>query len=178
MSEELKFKINKNIRSGIPEVDEYLTSMEEYLLDVDTASIKKLIRALDRMASVIAEDIEKILDGEDEIEVDDLLEVIDYGEDGETPQYSKKQVSNLKILSDNKDSKVYERVMTLFTKVKDFEMVSKTAKAIIPEVIEYKDPEEVASTKFAEEIKITGKGNSFEEMQEKHTAKRRNKEIV
>ena len=171
--EEVVFKIKKGIKTGSAEIDEYIEQLHDYVLDFDTSNIKKLIRSLDRLAGVIAEDIDKIIDGEDTYEKE--VETGERGKDGE-PLYETRYITNLKILSDSKDSKVYDRVMTLFTKVKDLDAVAKTAKGLIPAVEEVVEVAEQVEVK--EQIKLSGSGNNFEEMQEIHQEKRKGKVIV
>ena len=171
--EEVVFKIKKGIKTGNPETDEYIEQLHDYILDFDTSNIKKLIRSLDRLAGVIAEDIDKIIDGEDTYKKE--VETGEFGKDGE-PLYETHYITNLKILSDSKDSKVYDRLMTLFTKVPALDGVAKTAKGLVPEVQEVEEITEQAEIK--EKIKLSGSGNNFEEMQEKYFKKREGRAVI
>lgn len=173
MSEELDFKIIKGLVSGNPEIDEYIERLHAYLLGFETSNIKKLILSLDRMAGVIAEDVEKIIDGEDQT-CDEVC--VGHDEDSGEPLYEKIYSSTLKVLNDQKDSKIYDRVMNLFTKIESLNAVSKTAKSLIPEVVEIKQID--AEEEFKKDVKLSGKGNSFEEMQSKHHKQRAGKTIV
>lgn len=173
MNEEVKkFVIKKGIKTGDAEIDAYIESLHEYLINFETSNIKKLILSIDRLAGAIADDIDKIVDGESEYEKEVLLE---YDEDGE-PVYETKHLSNLKVLSDYKDSKVYDRVIALLGRVPSFQLVAQTARGLIPEVEEYTEKTEEAQ--MVENIKLSGSGNSFEEMQDKHYNKRAGKGVV
>lgn len=173
MNEEVKnFVIKNGIKTGDPEVDKYIQDLHEYILNFEASNIKKLILATDRLAGVIAEDIDKIIEGEDETE-DEVF--VEYDEEGE-PVYEKVTKSNLKVLSDSKDSKVYDRILNLISKIESFEKVSKAAKTLIPIVEEF--AEKTEDQELVKELKLTGSDNNFEEMQTKHLSKRVGREIV
>jgi len=173
MNEEVKnFVIKDGIKTGDPAVDQYIQDLHEYILSFEASNIKKLILATDRLAGVIAEDIDKIIQGEDETE-DEMF--TGYDEDDE-PVYEKVTKSNLKVLSDSKDSKVYDRILNLISKIESFEKVSKAAKSLIPVVEEF--TEKTQDEELVKELKLTGSENNFEEMQTKHLSKRAGREIV
>lgn len=169
--EELTFKIKQGIRTGNPEVDEYIDSLHQHLLSFDTSNIKKLILSLDKIAGVLSEDIEMVISGEDWIP--EPTEILD--EEGYPTVSLDTGRSRLRILSDSKDSKVFERVMTLVQRVKDLDAVAKTAKALLPEVEEWTERQE---KEVKEVVKIASGGNSFEQAQEHHFKKRQGKTIV
>lgn len=173
MSEEVKnFVIKSGIKTGDLMVDQYIEDLHDYILSFEASNIKKLILATDRLAGVIAEDIDKIIQGEDETE-DEVL--MGYNEDDE-PIYEKMSKNNLKILSDSKDSKVYDRILNLISKIESFEKVSKAAKTLIPVVEEFYPKSE--DEELIKDLKLTGSENNFEEMQTKHLSKRVGREIV
>lgn len=173
MNEEVKnFVIKDGITTGDPAIDSYIQDLHNYILSFEASNIKKLILATDRLAGVIAEDIDKIIQGEDEIE-DEVLMGYD---DEDEPIYEKETRSTLKILSDSKDSKVYDRILNLISKIESFEKVSKAAKSLIPAVEEFVEKSE--EEELVKDLKLTGSDNNFEEMQTKHLNKRAGKEIV
>lgn len=62
-------QINKKIRANNKTVDEYIESLEQYILTFDASNIKKLILACDSVAGILADDIvllPKLGDDEDE----------------------------------------------------------------------------------------------------------------
>lgn len=173
MSEEVKkFTIKKGIKTGNDQIDQYIEELHEYILNFETSNIKKLILSLDKLAGVIAEDIDMIINGTD-WEEDPLNMASD---EDEEDVFINTGRSRLKVLSDSKDSKVYDRIMSLLQRVKDFELVSKAAKGLLPDVEEY--VEKTDQEELIKDIKLKGKGNSFEEMQDKHFKKRSGSEII
>lgn len=127
-----KFKLRLDIRTGNDDVDLYIYELHNYLVNFETSSIKQMIIALDNLVFKMTDDIDKISDGD---------------------------TDNLAILSDNKDSKVFERVMSLVSKIKDFKEVCNMAEALRPEIAN----REVKKSKI--EIDVTA--NPFEQVQKK-----------
>lgn len=129
--EKEKFKLKLHLKSGIKEVDEYLQEIHDHYQSFNTSSIKQLIVALDSISSVLTEDIYKISNGETE---------------------------GLKILADNLNDKLFDRVLKLVDKIECFNKVSELSKSLIPEI------EEIKSTLKSEKIKIDSKGNPMEQI--------------
>lgn len=174
MSEEKKIVLRRGLKTGDEEVDQYIEDLHNYLLSFETSNIKKLILSLDRMAGVLAEDVDMIIEGDDweshpteiESEDGDHVVTIDTGR------------SRLRILTDSKDSKSFERVMSLMQRIKDIHEVAKIAKSYVPTAEDYQEPGANAEQDLIKEVKLKGTGNVFEEMQEKHFSKREGRSIV
>lgn len=58
--------INKKLRSGDSKIDEYIESLESEILRKNTSSIDKFIKASDKIASVLADDLSALADGRQE----------------------------------------------------------------------------------------------------------------
>ena len=117
----MDIKIRKHIRSKNDEgVNDYIEQLENYISSLKASNTNQLIFKLDELNGAIVDDLQKIID-------DEAFEtrVID----GEAVE-----VSKLKLLNDSKDSKVFDRVMTLFTKLKDLKSVADHVASLIPEV--------------------------------------------
>lgn len=134
----MSFKINRKIRSGVEEVDEYITSLESFIDSISVSSTHKLILKLDELNGAIADDLDHIL----EYGIDDS--------DG----------SMLRVLNDSKDSKIFERLMVLYSKMKEIQAVKVAKEELIPEE---EETEKKNKTIIKEEIK----GNVFEIAQRK-----------
>lgn len=116
-------KIKTHLRSKTEkDVNEYINTLENYIIDLKASNTLNLIFKLDEINGIIVEDLDKVINGEAS-----EWRVID----GETVE-----ISNLKVLNDSKDSKVYDRVMTLYGKLKDLQAVSDLVKKMIPEIEE------------------------------------------
>jgi len=50
-------EINSKLRSGNPEVDQYLSDLEDHILGWQASNIKSLIQSCDHMSGIVAEDI-------------------------------------------------------------------------------------------------------------------------
>lgn len=134
----MAFTIRSHIRSGKEEVDLYLYEMENYLQSFDTSSIKQMLIALDNICFKMTDDLDKISEGD---------------------------TDGLVILSDSKDSKVFDRLMTLIQRVKDIKAVCDLAESLRPEVEEIKNKAEEVVTQLDPTL------NPFEQIQEKFNKK-------
>lgn len=141
----MSFKIRKYIRSKDDEgVNDYITSLENYITELQASNTLNLIFKLDEINGTIIEDLDKIISGED-IE----HKVVD----GELVE-----VSNLRVLHESSQNKTFDRVMTLFTKLKDLKAVSDLVKQMVPDI------EEQESIKS--KIKVEKGKNLFESIQD------------
>lgn len=140
------FKIRKHLRTKDDSINEYIESLENFILNLKAENTNRLIFKLDELNGIIADDVQLIIDGEafEEKEI--------YSE--KTDSYFPVTVSKLKILSDSKDSKTFDRTMALYGKLRDLELVSKIVKDMLPEV------EEKEKTK----VKLDKSKNIFEQL--------------
>lgn len=127
-----KFKLRLDLKTGVEEVDLYIYELHNYLANFETSSIKQMLIALDNIAFKMVDDLDSISEGD---------------------------TDNLTILSDSKDSKVFDRLMTLVTKIKDFKEVCAMAETLRPEIAERK--EEVKKSRLV----IDTTANPFEQIQ-------------
>lgn len=150
-----EFKIRKSIRCNDEGVNDYITALENFIINLKAENTNRLIFKLDELNGVIADDVQKIIDGDafDDVEIFN----------SKTEEMEIIQRSTLKILSDSKDSKTYDRVLALYGKLKDLKETSNVVKAMIPEVEENQK----------EEIEIDKNYNIFEQLQEKHYQKKK-----
>lgn len=100
--------INKKLRSGNEKVDLYIEQLEEELLRKSTSSIDKFIRSADKVANVMADDLNHIADGNP-----DLCRIL-------TPDGSDKSV---------------ERIFLMLKNSELFSEIAKTAESLIPEIV-------------------------------------------
>lgn len=108
MSEEKEFKIILDWdRLTKKELSDYLYELHSFLKDFSTTSINEMILALDDVARIITDDLNRIANGEEGM---------------------------LRILTDDKDAKSYERVMSLVDKVDKWKNVASYAKDLRPKV--------------------------------------------
>lgn len=106
--EEKEFKIRLDWdRMSKKELDSYLYDLHSYLMDFSTSSVVEMVLALDDVARIITDDLNKIANGED---------------------------TGLRVLTDEKDSKSYERVMSLVDKIDKWRAVATYAKDLRPKV--------------------------------------------
>lgn len=153
-------KIKKHMRSKTDEgLNDYIESLENYFLELKANNTLRLIFKLDEMNGLIADDIDKIIRGEDWEDAP-----IDIGEDEENSIILNTGRTTLKILSDSKDSKVFDRVMVLYTKLKDLKSVTEHVANLLPEV------EEVEEEKV--DVKITKGKNAFEDVMDQVKSKK------
>lgn len=123
-------KIRKHIRSKNDEgVNDYIEQLENYFLELKASNTLNLIFKLDEINAIIIEDLDKVISG-DAIE----YRVVD----GETVEISK-----LKVLHESSQNKTFERVMSLYSKLKDLKAVSDMVTSMIPEVIDGEGEEDV-----------------------------------
>lgn len=125
-------KINKAIRSGDDAVNEYIASLEDELLKKETSSIIKFIVSANKVARALASDMELMLDGNFEA---------------------------CKILSDDKDSKLLDRLLNLLKNVDTFDQISKIADGLTLE--------EVLDAGIETVTQLVPNTNAFEQIQEK-----------
>lgn len=144
--EEEKFEIDKEIRSGDPRVDEYIAQMEDYIQSFDTSHIKRLLVASDIVASQLANDMVMLATGTHRSPSTDAMGL-------------PCSVSNLNILSDDKDDKTLERLLNIVGKIKDFKVISDMVKAMKPE-------EKVKAEEENKVIKLDPAKNAYEQMLE------------
>ena len=105
--EEKEFKIRLDWENmSKKELSEYLFDIHSYLMDFSTSSIVEMLLALDGVARVITDDLNNIVT----------------------------EVGGLKILTDDKDSKSYERVVSLVDKIDKWRSVATYAKELRPKV--------------------------------------------
>jgi len=129
-------KINRTIRSGSELIDDYILELEDELLKKETSSIIKFITSANKVASALAEDMELMLLGE---------------------------IEQCKILTDDKDSKLLDRLLNLLKNVETFDQISKIADGLVPE--------EVSEVNTA--TQLIPNSNAFEQIQEKIREKHR-----
>lgn len=156
MAEE-KFKLRLDLKTGDPNIDNYIYELHNYLITFETSSIKSLIVALDRLAHELCDDIDNIVEGvnsEDEVSI---------GEDG----VELKKVPAKKILTDSVYDKTFDRIMALIKNIKDFKAISEMAESLRPEIAERK--EQVKKSKPVIEIDVSG--NAFEQLQKEKLSK-------
>jgi len=129
-------KINRTIRSGSELIDDYILELEDELLKKETSSIIKFITSANKVASALAEDMELMLNGD---------------------------IESCKILTDDKDSKLLDRLLNLLKNVETFDQISKIADGLVPE--------EVSEVTTA--TQLIPNSNAFEQIQEKIREKHR-----
>lgn len=152
MAEEKEvFQLRLELKSGNTEVDDYLEQLHTYLINWEASSIKQMLLALDETALEITKDLRMINAGE----AFSPAYVINSPDGG---SITFPEVCKLKVLNDNKESKVYDRVMTLVGKVKDFKTVCDMADAIRPEIKKEDELKKKA-------IRLDPSGNPFEQLQ-------------
>lgn len=149
-----ELKINRKIRSGKKEVDEYLEKMEDHLLNMRSSNTLKLVLKLDEINGEIVNDLNKIIEGTDE------TIITKPNKDPKKPPTEEK-VSNLKVLDDSSASKLFDRIMLLYTKVKDIKAITDIMNSMTPEEIEE-----------AKKEVLVPEGNIFEHAQKLATSKR------
>lgn len=149
-----ELKINRKIRSGKKEVDEYIEKMEDHLLNMRSSNTLKLVLKLDEINGEIVNDLNKIIEGTDEIIITKP------NKDPKKPPTEEK-VSNLKVLDDSSASKLFDRIMLLYTKVKDIKAITDIMNSMTPEEIEE-----------AKKEVLVPEGNIFEHAQKLATSKR------
>lgn len=139
---------------------EYIDSLHDYIVNWEASSIKQMILALDDTALKITEDLRMINAG-----TAYTVPFTKVDTDGTKIEFP--SMCNLKVLNDDKDSKTYDRVMALVTKMKDFKAVCEMAEDIRPQIKHEKNEKEVPVIDIGE--------NAFESIQEKHYNQRKGK---
>lgn len=146
----MSFKIRTHIRSKNDDgVNDYIEALENYILGLKASNTLNLIFKLDEVNGTIVEDLDKVITG-DAVEHKMI--------DGELVE-----ISNLKVLHESGQNKTFDRVMVLFSKLKDLKNVSDMVQSMIPEV------EEKASIK--EKVKLDKSKPVFEGLQEQMIGK-------
>lgn len=148
-----EFKIRKSIRCSDDGVNDYITALENFITDLKAENTNRLIFKLDELNGVIADDVQMIIDGT-------AYTTIPAGEDEEDIQ-----LSNLKVLNDNAKSKMFDRVLALYGKIKDLKETANLVKGMIPEVEEVK-------SKQKESIVFTMGASPFEEILRQQKSKK------
>lgn len=139
------FKIRKHIRSKTDDgVNDYIESLENFILELKASNTLNLIFKLDEINGTIVEDLDKVISGEAV-----KHEVID----GELVE-----ISQLKVLHESSQNKTFDRVMVLFSKLKDLKAVADLVATMVPDI------EEQESIKS--KIKLEKGKNLFESIQE------------
>lgn len=142
MNEQIKIK--RYMRSKDDDgLNDYIESLERYIEGLQASNTLKLIFKLDEINGTIVEDLDKVISGE-------AVQYVNV--DGEVTE-----VSNLRVLHESSQNKTFDRVMVLFSKLKDLKAVSDLVKQMIPEV------EEKESIK--NKIKVDPNKNLFESIQ-------------
>lgn len=132
-------KIKKHLRSKTDDgLNDYIEGLENYFLEMKASNTNRLLFKLDEVNGLLADDIDMIIKGEDWDE-DPITFDEEVSEENKTVLHTGH--SRLKILSDSKDSKVFDRLMALYTKLKDLKSVSDYVGNLIPQV---EDPKEEA----------------------------------
>lgn len=102
----------KNIRSSDNEVNKYVQSLEDWIRDFKASNIYRLVSSCDRVAGIIADDIDKL--SEKDADYDDLED-------------------DLSILG-SKKSKIYERLLSLIGQMKNFKAIDDMVKEMKPKL--------------------------------------------
>jgi|SRR5699024_7912314 len=125
--------INKKLRSGDFKIDEYISGLEDELLRKSTSSIDKFIRSADKVAGVMAEDLDRIASG---------------------------RVEECVILTPDGSDKSVERIFLMLKNSELFTEIAKTAEELLPEVVNEAqdlkielDPDENAFEQMQKRIK-------------------------
>lgn len=147
------FTIRKHIRSKDKSVNDYIESLENYILEKNASKTNELLMELDNLNGVIAEDINLISQG-------DIYDEVEEMKDGEIII---SKVSKLKVMNDDKDSKIFDRVLALYGKVKDIKSVQEVVNSMLPEVEENEnigDVVEIKTNPFEDVLRRTKEKNS------------------
>ena len=103
-------------------INDYIEQLERYFLELKASNTLNLIMKLDEMNGTIVDDLDKVINGE----------AIDHKMiDGELVE-----VSNLRVLHESSQNKTFDRIMVLYSKLKDLKAVSDMVAQMIPEVEE------------------------------------------
>lgn len=125
--------INRKLRSGDFKIDEYISGLEDELLRKSTSSIDKFIRSADKVAGVMAEDLDRIASG---------------------------RVEECVILTPDGSDKSVERIFLMLKNSELFTEIARTAEELLPEVVNEAqdlkielDPDENAFEQMQKRIK-------------------------
>lgn len=113
----------KQKRSGIKDLDDYIESLEAKVLMIEANSIFKLIIACDEVAGIIADDIRMLKENGDDDEIDNKLHMMG-----------------------SKKSKIYQRYREVISDIKHF----KTIYDISSELKSKTSPKEKEAVKLVE----------------------------
>lgn len=130
MDSKEKFKLRLDLKTGNEEIDLYLYNLHNYVVSFETSSIKQMLVSLDGIAQKMIDDLDKIAQGDFE---------------------------ELVILSDDKDSKVFEKVQRIVEKIDSWKKVCETAESLRPEIEDRK--KEVKNS-----LTISTNGSVYEEV--------------
>lgn len=95
--------INKTIRSKEPKVNKYIESLENELISRDISGIEQFIISANSLSLKLSEEMQFLANGEED---------------------------KCMILSNDKDDKLIDRILSLITKVDSFAKVSELAKGL------------------------------------------------
>lgn len=95
--------INKSVRCKDAKVNEYIEALENELIKRDTSGIDRFIRSANSISIRLAEEMEALANGD---------------------------MENISLLSNEKDDKLIDRVVTLISKVNSFAQVSELAEEL------------------------------------------------
>ena len=115
----MSVKVNKNIRSGIKEVDGYIAELEAELTKKETSSIHKFIKSANSVASVLADDLAFLAGGD---------------------------AGGCHFIKSDGNDKILDRIMAVIKNVDAFSDLSKIADSLAIEVVEEGVIEAIAIT--------------------------------
>ena len=128
--------INKTIRCKEPKVNEYIEALEKELVSRDVSGIEQFIVSANKLSLKLSEEMQYLADGEE---------------------------NRCMILSNDKDDKLIDRILSLITKVDSFSKVSELAKALNEKYL------------VLETEQIAAPIGSVEDMIKIHTSKKKDK---
>lgn len=103
-------------------LNDYIEQLERYFLELKASNTLNLIMKLDEMNGTIVDDLDKVINGE----------AIEHRMiEGEMVE-----ISNLRVLHESSQNKTFDRIMVLYSKLKDLKAVSDMVAQMIPEVEE------------------------------------------
>lgn len=147
-----EFKIRKSIRCSDDGVNDYITALENFITNLKAENTNRLIFKLDELNGVIADDVQRIIDGT-------AYDTIAMGDEEDI------QRSNLKVLNDDAKSKTFDRILALYGKLKDLKETANLVKAMIPEI-------EEAKANQKESIVFTSGASPYEEILRQQKSKK------
>lgn len=114
-----KFELRLDLVSESEEVNLYLYTLHNYLVNFETSSVKQLLISLDELCVKLTDDVNHLTNGE---------------------------LDKLTILSNSGEDKTFDRVMKIIEKIDSFKKVSEMAEALRPDIASKK--EEVKKSKI------------------------------